>query len=487
MRILVSEKLSEHKFKDNNGYLICTNCILSRTGAQTYRRNEVFNDGSDEEIEINRTADEVFSSEALASFENCPVCIEHPEVDVNPENHNELSVGFVRNVKKGTDNGEDVMLGDLVITDADAINLIESGEMTELSCGYNCDISDEETPQQLNIRGNHVALCEKGRAGIARIVDSIDDDDEIKVLKQKGTNALIWIKNAKLNPYVIVSHFEEKTKTWRNGTYYSDYEKAKKDFNKMYDSVDDTVRREGDFTIENEGDHYVIKRDGRKLLYAETEEEAIKMAHNGEAEEKYNEKTGKTKEDKYIIKATDVRGMYINQKGAGEYTHYSNAKRFDKRTAEAKVNAMNRSNGIHKWTIEKVNDSTEDNYSEFKEMKRKIVNCNNKKEVELLLEEIDIKREDMDLTQAEYDQLVKIGKSLYDSQNNSKVNYLSLEKKIKNAKNRSEVKKLMDEVDTHKDDGSLTKTEYLKLVKLSETVKDSITTHRIHSIINLIK
>ena len=428
MRILVSEKLSEHKFKDNNGYLICTNCILSRTGAQTYKRNEVFNDGSDEEIEINRTANEVFSSEALASFENCPVCIEHPEVDVNPENHNELSVGFVRNVKKGTDNGEEVMLGDLVITDADAINLIESGEMTELSCGYNCDISDEETPQQLNIRGNHVALCEKGRAGIARIVDSIDDEDEIKVLKQKGTNALIWIKNAKLNPYVIVSHFEEKTKTWRNGTYYSDYEKAKKDFNKMYDSVDD-ARREGDFTIERKGDSYVIKRDGRELLYAETEEEAIKMAHNGEAEEKYNEKTAKTKEDKYIIKATDVRGMYINQKGAGEYTHYSNAKRFDKRTAEAKVNAMNRSNSIHKWAIEKVNDSIEDSY----------------------------------------------------------VDYLALEKKIKNAKNRNEVKRLMAEVDAHKDDGLLTKTEYLKLVKLSETVKDSITTHRIHSIINLIK
>lgn len=308
MKILVSEKLSEHKFKDNNGYLICTNCVLSRTGPQTYRRNELYDDGSDEEVEVNRTADEVFSPEALASFENCPVCIEHPEVDVNPENHNELSVGFVRNVKKGTDNGEDVMLGDLVITDANAIDLIESGEMTELSCGYNCDISDEETPQQLNIRGNHVALCEKGRAGIARIVDSIDDEDEIKVLKQKGTNALIWIKNAKLNPYVIVNHFEEKTKTWRNGTYYGDYEKAKKDFNKMYDSIEDSY-----------------------------------------------------------------------------------------------------------------------------------------------------------------------------------VDYLSLEKKIKNAKSRSEVKKIMAEVDAHKDDGLLTKMEYLKLVKLSETTKDSITTHRIRSIINLIK
>ena len=34
--------------------------------------------------------------------------------------------------------------------------------------------------------------------------------------KQKGTNALIWIKNAKLNPYVIVNHFEESTNKLNN-------------------------------------------------------------------------------------------------------------------------------------------------------------------------------------------------------------------------------------------------------------------------------
>ncbi|MBP0990187.1 MAG: phosphatase PAP2 family protein [Oscillospiraceae bacterium] len=51
----------------------------------------------------------------------------------------------------------------------------ENGEHTELSCGYDCDIEDEEHPCQKNIRGNHVALCEQGRAGIARIVDSVND------------------------------------------------------------------------------------------------------------------------------------------------------------------------------------------------------------------------------------------------------------------------------------------------------------------------
>lgn len=311
MKILASEKLSEHKFKDNNGYLICTDCILSRTGKQTYRRDEVFKDGSNEEIEVDRLADEVFSKESLASFENCPVCINHPDCNVGPENHNELSVGFVRNVKQGDFEGQPVMMGDLVITDAKAIDLIESGDMVELSCGYDCDIDDEDNPQQKNIRGNHVALCEQGRAGIARIIDSVEnidkylfeieyldrrsdkterafvegtdkeeakdnfkkefkgkydrifsvsiykkivdstlneddnnelDDDfknEVEVLRQKGNKTLIWIKNAKLQPYVIVNHYDPRTKSWEHGSYYSDYNQAKRDFERMRDSASD--------------------------------------------------------------------------------------------------------------------------------------------------------------------------------------------------------------------------------------------------------
>ena len=54
MKILVNEKLSEHKFKDKNGYLICTDCILSRVGKQKYRRSEIVNDDSNEEVEVNR-------------------------------------------------------------------------------------------------------------------------------------------------------------------------------------------------------------------------------------------------------------------------------------------------------------------------------------------------------------------------------------------------------------------------------------------------
>lgn len=178
MLFLASEKLSPHKFKTPEGYLICTDVILSRTGKQDYRRCELFGDACenpDEIVQVDRTADEVFSDKAMASFENKAVCIEHPDEDVSVENHNDLSVGFVRDIHKGEYEGEPVMMGTLVITDKDAVKAIESGEYKELSCGYLCDVKDDKHPQQKNIRGNHVALCKQGRAGIARIIDSTND------------------------------------------------------------------------------------------------------------------------------------------------------------------------------------------------------------------------------------------------------------------------------------------------------------------------
>ena len=175
MKFLSRERLSQHKYKTPEGYLICVDSVLARTGKQTYRRDEVFHDSDDTEIEVDRKPEEVFSEQTLASFENKPITVEHPDCDVTCENYKDYAVGFVRDVKRGTADGQDVILGTLVIQDAKTIDEIEAGEHVELSCGYDCDIKDEENPQQRNIRGNHVALCEQGRAGNARIVDTADD------------------------------------------------------------------------------------------------------------------------------------------------------------------------------------------------------------------------------------------------------------------------------------------------------------------------
>ena len=162
MKMLCSVQLSKHRYKTPEGYLLCKDAIIARTGKQTYLKSEII-EGSDsnEYIDVDRSEAEVFSPTTMASFENKPLTIEHPSVSVNPENYKELSVGNVYNIHKGDFEGQPVMLADILVTDAEAISLIESGEMVELSCGYDCDITDGPNPEQVNIRGNHIALCEQ--------------------------------------------------------------------------------------------------------------------------------------------------------------------------------------------------------------------------------------------------------------------------------------------------------------------------------------
>lgn len=192
MKVLISEKLSPHKVKTPEGYLICTDAILARTGKQTYYKSELYGDSCDDPakiIELDRPESEVFADKTLYSFENKPLTVEHPDEDVNVENYDTFSVGFVRDVKKSIIDGKPVMTATLVVTNKDAINDIESGKYKELSCGYDCDIDESDGEfRQVNIRGNHVALCEHGRAGNARIIDSIKDekhvDEEKEIMKK---------------------------------------------------------------------------------------------------------------------------------------------------------------------------------------------------------------------------------------------------------------------------------------------------------------
>ena len=186
MKILTEEKLSKHRYKTSEGYLVCVDAILARTGTQTYLERELFEDKEDSNQEINvlREPDQVFDEKTIASFENKPITIEHPQDFVNSDNYKDLAVGFVRDVTKKEVDGKDLLVGNLIITDQEAIKAIEDGKIY-LSCGYDCDIVEEDNKwYQKNIRGNHIALCDNPRAGITQIIDSDEDlisvDESIK-------------------------------------------------------------------------------------------------------------------------------------------------------------------------------------------------------------------------------------------------------------------------------------------------------------------
>lgn len=227
MKIFVKEQLSPHKYKTPEGYLICTDAILARTGKQAYKKGDFFPDAADADTdyEVDRLAKDVFDEKAISSFENMPITVEHPEENVTSENWKTHSVGFVRDVHQGEFEGQPVLLGNLVIQDEQTIKEIEAGEHTELSCGYNCDIDDEENPHQTNIRGNHVALCQAGRAGIARIQDSKPTHNEVKSL-EADIRAILSKYNEEKSSKITL--FEVKP-----GTFVEHYDDGDIDFSKL--------------------------------------------------------------------------------------------------------------------------------------------------------------------------------------------------------------------------------------------------------------
>ena len=151
-----------------NGSLLCRNVPLARTGWMMYGPNETpikVAKGTDVAY-VQRTDKTLFAPDTLASFVGASIVDEHPEVDVTPENWKKLAKGTVLTARRGEGDDADLVIGDVLVTDAALIRSIQSGKR-EVSAGYDADyeqISDG-VGQQTNIIVNHIALVEKGRCG----------------------------------------------------------------------------------------------------------------------------------------------------------------------------------------------------------------------------------------------------------------------------------------------------------------------------------
>lgn len=155
------EGLSKPRYMDNGWVRV--DAYIARAGVLEYTRA----DGSKW---VEYRPHEEHSAEALASFDAVPFTNNHPEAGIlDAENTKLYQVGTVLNPRN---DGEKVKAS-ILITDAKTVAAIKAGKC-EMSCGYMADV--EETPGELpdgtrydaiqrNIRGNHVALVDSGRAG----------------------------------------------------------------------------------------------------------------------------------------------------------------------------------------------------------------------------------------------------------------------------------------------------------------------------------
>lgn len=191
------------KFKrnSNTGFLEGT-AIVTNVGVFSY----VLDDGTIRN-EL-RPPEEVFDDDSIESLKMNPVTNNHPDIAVTAENINDHQVGNL---------GSDVLIDQyhlalpMVIQNEQAIQDVLAGKRA-LSCGYTADIEDMSgiwmgVPYdaiQRNIKYNHVAIVDKGRAGDAAVIkfDSVDYGNVgihriDKNLNVKGVRSML--KNIKID------------------------------------------------------------------------------------------------------------------------------------------------------------------------------------------------------------------------------------------------------------------------------------------------
>lgn len=171
---IYGERISENMYMDNNGQLICENVVLARTGYYDYLESELIEGGSSQKVvKVYRSPEEVFNPVSMRSMNFKPLTDNHPSDNVTPDTVGSLQKGFMTNIRRGTGEFDGCLMADIVVTDPYVIDEIRSGRKRDLSVGYTADIEEENGQYVMkNIRGNHIALVDAGRAGNARIRDS---------------------------------------------------------------------------------------------------------------------------------------------------------------------------------------------------------------------------------------------------------------------------------------------------------------------------
>jgi len=150
------------------------------------------------EIKVYRSPEEVFHPDTIHSFEGKAVTDNHPPGDdfVTPENFAELAMGHMQNVRKGKEpleSGEYPLVADLMITREPLLSEVRNKKKREVSCGYEFNIDrDGDVILQISMIGNHVAVVDKGRAGVeARITDSAPAEVEVEEQQQSAETPVV--------------------------------------------------------------------------------------------------------------------------------------------------------------------------------------------------------------------------------------------------------------------------------------------------------
>lgn len=167
MKFYAPTQLGTKRRLTNEGFLVVEDVPIARIGEMIYGPGEVpITPGADGLIRVERSPEQVFRLETIASASGKPIVDDHPPEDVTPKNWRQLAGGMMLNPRRGEGDQSDLLLADLMVTDADMMQSIRDGKI-EVSCGYDAEY-DELAPgvgRQHTIVINHLALVDRGRCG----------------------------------------------------------------------------------------------------------------------------------------------------------------------------------------------------------------------------------------------------------------------------------------------------------------------------------
>jgi hypothetical protein len=179
------------KFEETpEGYLKGTACVTN-IGAFPYRMA----DGTI--VTELRLREDVMDWESLQTLTLKPVTFGHPSVGVDAENIKKLEVGMTGS---HVFCDQDRVYIDFVVTDKATITAIKNGTRA-LSCGYSRDlepVSGRHNGQaydgiQRNIRYNHLAIVDRGRAGDDAVM-RLDGLDDVGIFKSSKEKTMVKLK-----------------------------------------------------------------------------------------------------------------------------------------------------------------------------------------------------------------------------------------------------------------------------------------------------
>lgn len=193
---LAFDRKSARSF-DSDGRMRVRDCILSTAEVNPYRGQEIpgwekLGLKPNTVYELYRDPEEL--KKAVATFEGIPLMLKHiPQTAEAPRK--EYQAGSVHTIRFDGKH----LRGDLLVTDGYAIELIQSDEMSDLSCGYRYDpvmqsgVADgsKYDGSMHGIQGNHVALVDDGRATGAHVADAaMRDNPQTPDPSMQGANAM---------------------------------------------------------------------------------------------------------------------------------------------------------------------------------------------------------------------------------------------------------------------------------------------------------